>query len=157
MEFEKCKDILLRESAQVKKIGGLQDTIYNAVVSRDWTGFEGYFESLEEMGRELAAMESERERVFPELGGDSETFYAFARRLTDEQRREITDAYRSLKMETLRVRAAGETLMGYVASARATIAGFFEAAFPAKAAKTYSPYGAKVSGDMRSMVLNHRY
>jgi len=167
MEFEKCRDILLRESELVKKIGGLQSTIHNAIVSRDWTDFEGQFDELEEMGRELAALESERERVFPESAGgkgregegegDSARFYAFAARLPEAQRREITDAYRALKMEALRVRSAGETLMGYIAAARATMAGFFEAAFPARAGQTYSRRGSRVSGDMRSMMLNQRF
>jgi len=160
MEFERCRDILLRESELVKKMGGLQNTIHNAIVSRDWTDFEGHFNALGEMQSELAALESERERIFPASreGDDaSSRFYAFAARLTEDKRKELTDAYRSLKIEALKVRSAGETLMGYIAGARATMAGFFEAAFPAKKGQTYSPYGGKVSHDMRSMVLNKRF
>jgi len=164
MEFEKCRDILLRESGLVKEIGDLQDMVYNAVVSRDWTDFEVQFYALEEMGRDLALLEAERERIFSKCVNDvapdadaSSRFYAFVAHLPVEQRKEITEIYRCLKMETIRVRSAGETLMGYIAGARATMTGFFDAAFPDKAGKTYSPYGTKVSSDRRSMVLNHQY
>jgi len=164
MEFEKCRDILLKESGLVKEIGGLQDLVYNTVVGRDWTDFEVQFNSLEEMGEDLALLESERERIFSECLNDaapgadaSSRFYAYAARLPVEQRKEITEVYRNLKMETIRVRSAGETLMGYIAGARATMTGFFEAAFPERAGKTYSPYGTQVSSDRRSMVLNQRY
>jgi len=164
MEFEKCRDIMLRESALVQEIGKLQDMVYNSVVCRDWTDFDVQFEALGEMGRDLAVLEAERERAFSEsMDGDaagvdaSARFYAFAARLSSEQRKEITEVYRGLKMETIKVRSAGETLMGYITGARATMSGFFEAAFPDKAGKTYSPYGTQVSNDRRSMVLNQRY
>ncbi|MCL2557833.1 MAG: hypothetical protein FWE09_05085 [Treponema sp.] len=167
MEFERCRDILLRESELVKRIGGLQSTIHDSIVSRDWTDFEDRFAELDEMGARLAKLEREREALFPAndarwAGEDAESagaarFYAFAARLPGDQRRDLSDAYRALKMETLRVRASGETLMGYIAGARATMAGFFEAAFPSRNAKTYSPRGTQASGDMRSMVLNQRF
>jgi len=173
MEFERCRDILLRESELVQKVGNLQDMIYSEVVGRDWTDFEAHFGALEEMRTELAALEGERERLFSEClgerivaGSDGDTadadasfrFYAFVARLSPEQRGEITGIYRSLKVETLKVRSTSETLMSYIAGARATMAGFFDAAFPeTRTAKTYSPYGTKVSNDMRSMVLNQRF
>jgi len=166
MEFERCKDIMLRESALVQEIGKLQDMVYNSVVCRDWTDFDVQFDALGEMGRDLAMLEAERERVFSEsMSGDavgltadaSSRFYAFAARLPIKQRKEITEIYRNLKMETIKVHSAGETLMGYITGARATMSGFFDAAFPDKAGKTYSPYGTQVSNDRRSMVLNQRY
>jgi len=157
MEFERCRDILLRESELVKKIGALQDVVYKAVVEKDWNDFESRFTALDELGGELSALEVERERVFAECLGDvddSSRFYAFTARLSPEQRKEITEIYRNLKIETLKVRTAGETLMSYITEAKAVLGDFFEAAFPEKKAKTYSPYGTKASHDMRSMVLN---
>jgi len=158
MEFDRCRDILLREGELVRMIGGLQSTIHNAIVSRDWTDFEEHFDALDGLGKELAALEGERERLFPKGdAGDPSGFYAFAARLPEGERKEITEAYRKLKVETLRVKAAGETLMGYIAGARATMAGFFEAAFPGRSGQTYSRGGGRAAGDMRSMVLNQRF
>jgi len=159
MEFEKCRDILLRESELVQKIGNLQDTIHKAVIGKDWADIEGRFSALDELGTELSALEGERERIFskgqdgmdPSLG-----FYAFAARLDEKPRREIAEIYRSLKIETLKVRTAGEALMGYISDARIVMNGVFEAAFPEKKAKTYSPYGTKATHDMRSMVFHQQ-
>ena len=62
--------------------------------------------------------------------------------------------YRRLKQEALKVQAVGDALMGYIAGVRATLAGFFEIAFPDRGGKLYTPHGVPVSHDMRSMVLN---
>ena len=160
MEFEKCRDILLKETELVRRIAELQDLIYEAVINREWTDFEGHFAALNEMREVFAVMESEREHLFVGLqknSGINGGFYALAANLPHEQRNEITAAYRNLKRETLQVQMTGEALMGYIAGARATITGFFEIAFPDRGGKIYSPHGTTVSHDMRSMVLNQRF
>ena len=148
MVFEKSKGILLKECELVQRIAGLQDQIQDAVLNREWADFEGYFSALAEVKEEFTALEREREQLF--TGG----FYAFAAGLPAAQRSELTEIYRSLKLEALKVQVSGEALMGYIAGARATIAGFFEIAFPDRGGKIYTPHGIPVSHDMRSMVLN---
>ena len=160
MEFERCRDILVKEGELVGRIGGLQDVVYAAVAERDWSGFESKLGELDGLGRELEGLEREREGLFAEAPGDADgrkDFYATVSGFPEDRRREITDAYRSLKVMTVRVKSAGETLMGYISAQRATMAGFFDAAFPDRAAKTYSPYGKQVSDDMSSMVLSRHY
>ena len=164
MEFDRCREILLQEYELVVKIGGLQEKVYTAVVNRDWEGMEERFEALNAIGTELGILEKEREAIFCEsLGGTakkqsrSERFYAYAVRLSQMQRMEITGIYRGLKMETLKVKAMGDAISNYISSAKTTMAGFFETAFPSRAGKTYSPKGTRVSHDMRSMVLNQSF
>jgi len=164
MEFEKCRDVLMRESELVQKISSLQDMVYKAVVGRDWANFDEHFKALENMGKELAVLENERERVFSECyngiatdADASSRFYSSVARFSQEQRNEITEIYRSLKMETIRVQTASETLTSYIAGMRSTVAEFFKTAFPERSGKTYSPYGTQVSHDMRSMVLNQQF
>ena len=153
MVFEKCRDILQKETALVQRISGLQDLIREAVINREWTDFEGHFSALGEMKEEFTALEGERERLFAGLDA-AEGFYSLASHLPAEQRNELTEAYRCLKMEVLRVQVTGETLMSYIAGVRATMADFFEVAFPDRGGKIYTPNGIPVSHDMRSMVLN---
>ena len=160
MEFEQCREILLKETELIRRIAALQDTIYKAVINREWADFEDQFAAFGELREEFGAMESEREQIFAGLRaktGVSGGFYALAAQLPPEQRNEVTAVYRELKRETLQVQMIGETLMGYIAGARATIAGFFEIAFPDRGGKIYSPYGKAISHDMRSMVLNQRF
>jgi hypothetical protein len=158
MVFEQCKDILLKESDLVQRIAALQKLIYDAVVNREWTDFEGHFDALSGLGEEFAALEDMRDGLFAkDQGGERPSFYSLAAQLPREQRKEITDIYRKFKIEFLKVRMSGETLMGYIAGARATMAGFFEVAFPGRGGKIYSPHGVPVSHDMRSMVLNQSF
>jgi hypothetical protein len=166
MSFNTCKTILLKEYELVQKAASLQDAIQKAVKSREWTGFEGHFTALNAIEGELAALEKERERLFaewdgatenvPDLGDDKGRFYAFAARLPLAERNELTAIYRSLKLESLKLRMAGESLMSYLGEARATLAGFFEIAFPDRGGRIYTNRGTAVSHDMRSVVLNRR-
>jgi hypothetical protein len=84
-------------------------------------------------------------------------FYAFAANFPDEQRNELTEIYRTLKRETLKVQMDGQSLMSFITGARAAVAGFVEIAFPERHGKIYSPYGKAMSHDMRSMVVNRTF
>jgi hypothetical protein len=160
MVFEKCREILLKESELVQRIASLQNLIREAVLSRNWADFESHFGDLGRIKAELDAMEHERETLFagiPEETSETARFYSLAAHLPTEQRAELTAIYRGLKLETLRVQMAGESLMEYITEARAAITGFFAAAFPDRGGKIYTPYGIPVSHDMRSMLLNRAF
>jgi hypothetical protein len=168
MIFEKCRDILVRESELVQKAGALQELIQSAVKSRKWTDFEGHFAELGALEQEIAGQEREREALFDkwaegagqEKSGptdDKSRFYAMVSRLPAEQRNELTAIYRGLKLEALKLRMANETLMSYLKGAQATVKGFFQAAFPDRGGRIYTKYGTPISHDMRSMVLNRAF
>ena len=159
MSFGECREILLKESELVQQITGLQNGIHHAVTSRNWADLEDNFAALGKIKAEIAAMESKREEIFSEITGKTGdfSFYAYAAQLPPEQRAELTEIYRSLKFETLRVRMSGEALMNYITEVRVVMAGFFEVAFPDRSGKIYTPHGVSVSHDMRSMVLNRSF
>jgi hypothetical protein len=184
--YERCKEILLKEHEAVAKAAALQKMVQDAVQKREWTDFEAHFGALNAISAEIAALERERETVFAgfsggvgqgasamltampgasqqaapmavELaGGDAGRFYALCMRFTVEQRGEICAIYRSLKLQALKLRLDNESLLEYVSGIKATLAGFFELAFPDRGGKIYTPRGTPVSRDMRSMVLNQR-
>jgi hypothetical protein len=167
MSFSTCKILLLKECELVQKAAALQDLIHIAVKNREWTDFEGHFTAMNAIEEELAVLEQKREGLFAELGagqtaqspdpGDGKgRFYAFAARLPVPERNELTAIYRGLKLESLKLRMANESLMSYLAEARATLAGFFEMAFPDRGGRIYTMRGTPISHDMRSMVLNRR-
>jgi len=159
MSFEQCREILLKESELVQDITGLQNGIHKAVTSRNWEDLEDNFAELGRLKAEINALEVERERIFAEITGKTGdfSFYAYAARLPENQRAELTEIYRSLKFETLRVRMSGEALMKYITEVRIVMAGFFEVAFPDRSGKIYTPHGMSASHDMRSMVLNRSF
>jgi len=160
MVFEKCKAVLLKECELVRRIAGLQNLVYEAAINHDWNGFEANFSKLSEIGKEFSVLEHERELVFAGILPESDAparFYSLTAGLPPEERGELTEIYRNLKMETLKVKIMGETIMNYIVGARATVASFFEVAFPDRKGKIYTPYGMPVSHDMRSMVLNRSF
>jgi hypothetical protein len=159
MSFEECREILLKESELVQNITGLQNGIHQAVTNRNWADLEDNFAALGKIKAEIAVLESRRERIFSEITGKTGdfSFYAYAAQLPAEQRAEVTEIYRSLKFETMRVRMSGEALMKYITEVRIVMAGFFEVAFPDRSGKIYTPHGISASRDMRSMVLNRSF
>ena len=173
MDFEKCKEILLREHEAVAQAAALQKLIEKTVIKREWAQFEAHLAALNKYSAALEEMEKEREALFsgcssnsgvskpdcPPLpvelsGGDKGRFYTLCLRFTPQQRNELGEIYRSLKFEALKLRLANEALLEYLNETRATMAGFFEMAFPDRGGKMYTPRGIPVSHDMRSMVLN---
>jgi hypothetical protein len=166
MVYEKCREILLRECELIQKAGSLQSLIREAVLKREWAGFEARLEAVNGVEKEIAALEKEREGLFAEWSGGAETFpflgdekgrfYAMTARLPAEQRSDLCAVYRSLKLEALKLRGDNDALMGYLNGMRTTLAGFFEIAFPDRSGKIYTRQGTPRSQDMRSVVLNRR-
>jgi len=155
MDFEGCRDILLKQRDLVRKIGALQDTVYREVLAQDWSDIEGHFDVLDGYRKEMAALEMRREEIFPSDSGRG--FYFYAARLPELRRREISDIYRELKIEALKVKAGGEALAGFIATSRATMTALFQVAFPSAPGKTYSPQGTQAFQDLRSMVVNQSF
>ena len=169
MNYEKCKEILLKQSELVQQIAEIQKNIQDAVSNREWADFEEYFAAMKTMESELTTLEEERERVFFEfeaacglkntstLSDPKSRFYAMAAILPVEQRNDLTAIYRDLKLKTLKLRLANDTFLVYLSSIKASLTEFFEFAFPDRSGKMYTPQGTAFSHDMKSMVLNQRF
>ena len=166
MIYEKCKDILLREIELVMKAAAIQDQTRLAVLDHEWERFEECMIETNVIEIELTALELEREKLFDDFdiehkihgGSDAKSrFYSVVCRLKEDQRNELTAIYRSLKMETLKLKIANESYMAYLSEIRTTVSDFFQTAFPERAGKMYTQYGTHFSHDMRSMVLNQSF
>jgi hypothetical protein len=164
--YEGCSSILERETALLREIEALQKLVWDAVVSREWTDFEAHIGTLNDFSAEFDALEAERTEILAEFQenapfsahqAEETRFYALVAQFPDAQRASLTNKYRELKAETLRVRISNDALLAYLAEARATVTGFLEAAFPDRKGRVYSRQGSAVPADMRSMVLNHRF
>ncbi|MDR2941402.1 MAG: hypothetical protein LBV17_02285 [Treponema sp.] len=169
MIYEKCKDILMRERELVQSAAEEQEKMRLAVFNREWQGFEENVSALTVIERQLVEMEDEREQLFCafeallqhknslyERDGKGR-FYAMVALLPENQRNELTSLYRNLKMETLSLRIANETLRTYLGGIKNTIKEFFDKAFPQRAGKIYTQQGTHLSHDMRSMVVNQSF
>jgi hypothetical protein len=168
MFYEKCREILLKECELVQMAAAAQEKIRAAVMNREWADFESHFQAMNAVEGELAGLEKKRESLFAEFEVSEGLnplntkdakgrFYAMASILPENQRNDLTEVYRSLKLETLKLRMANDVFAVYIGGINATIAEFFEVAFPDYGGKMYTPEGKRLLHDMRSMVLNQRF
>jgi hypothetical protein len=159
-EYGECLLILKQEHELLQQIGGLQNSVKNAITNREWTDFEEHLGSLASIGDEFEALDLERIQIFTnfskQLGFNHEGvgFYNFVARLPEPERRELSELYRRIKMQTLEVRFANDSLTEYLNEAQTLVSGFLEAAFPDRRGKLYTRQGTQAAPDMRSMVLN---
>jgi hypothetical protein len=161
-EGKTCLEILKAETELLEKIRSVQIFVKNAVINREWVDFELLLSSLSTLSAEFEILEAERIRLFngfARSGGEGDPgagFYALVTRLPGAERKELTELYRRMKMETFRIRLTNDTLIQYLNEARATVAAFLEAAFPDRKGCIYSRQGVHIQADMRSVVLNQR-
>jgi hypothetical protein len=155
----RCADVLRQETALLERLAAAQEVVRNAVFAREWADLETMLARLAAYGSDFELLEAERARLFAEFannGGERESvgFYALASRLADADRRELTELYRRLKLDALKVRLANDALTTYLSDARATLSGFMDAAFPDRKGRLYSRRGRTVHPEMRSIVLD---
>jgi hypothetical protein len=148
--------ILLKEIELLEKIPPLQTLIRDAVIKREWTDYELLMQSIGEIGTRFELMEAEREEIFKTLadGNEQESFYTWASKLPQKEQENISALYRKLKMITLQIKIANDTLMEYLREAKSAISGFLDRAYPDRRGKMYSRAGIEREADMRSVVLN---
>lgn len=169
MIYERCRDILLRECELIQNAATVQEKIRLAVTGREWAVFEEHLSAMNEIESKMADMEKEREELFVVFEAIvhqksfSETldakgrFYKLISMLPENQRNDITAIYRCLKLESVKLRMANDTLMTYLNGIKTTLKDFFDLAFPDRAGKMYTNQGTHFSHDMRSMVLNSQF
>jgi hypothetical protein len=150
-----------QEIELLRKAVSVQDSVRQAVLAREWTDFDWKTAEINQLGTEFGLLEEERAGLFSALaesllGENSGTpeFYALAARLPETQQRELSALYRTLKTETLKMRALNESFLAYLMEAKNMAAAYLEAVFPARGGKLYTRKGGKLKGDLKSMVLN---
>jgi hypothetical protein len=153
-------EVLNRETEQVTRIAALQMLVRKAVRDRQWTDFESLMQDLGTIGAEFEILDRERLQVFSQFAGgigretDNRDFYALAAHFPETERRDLTEVYRRLKLETLRIRLENNSLLNYIRESQALASGFLNTVFPETKGKLYSRQGRATQPELRSMVLN---
>jgi hypothetical protein len=166
MIYEKCRDILLKESELIQNASVIQEKIRLAVTNKEWAVFEDHLNAMNDVESKLENLETEREQLFTvfealehqkgfcEKLDAKGRFFKLASFLPESQRNDLTSIYRSLKHESIKLRLANDTLMTYLSGIKATLKEFFDLAFPERSGKMYTNQGIHHSHDMRSLVIN---
>jgi hypothetical protein len=155
--YKLCSRILGREIEVLRDVAEAQRLVRDAVVRREWAGFETLLAAVGRTAAELEGLEGERKALFGKLSGfsDDETgFYQLIASLLPEEQRELRAIYRELKMAVLRIKINNENLLAYIAGIKTVVSAFIESAFPDRKGRVYSRSGAVMPQDMRCMVLN---
>ena len=159
----------MRECELIQNAVFVQEKIRLAVVNREWTVFEDHLSAMNAIENSLGKLESEREQLFTVFEAlvrqksfsdnlDAKgRFYALVCVLPESQRNDLTSIYRSLKLESIKLRIENDALMTYLTGIKETLKDFFDLAFPDRYGKMYTNQGTHFSHDMRSMVLNTRF
>jgi hypothetical protein len=158
--YDRCFLVLSGETELVRKIASLQEEVWNGVMERKWEDIEARLEAVNGLGAEFRKMETEREAIlseFPGSGDEKSRFYTFVSRFPPESRNRLTEIYRALKNECLRIRISGDALAGFLNEARALMTGFLESAFPERRGRLYSSQGTQLPPLSASLVLNHHF
>ncbi|MDR0375862.1 MAG: hypothetical protein LBH85_09115, partial [Treponema sp.] len=156
-ENEEKKDVLRREDELLQKIIETHNAVKNAALNREWTDFEALAFSLETYKEQFDVLEKERLVLFgtaSDAEGETPHFYTMVSHLPEDERKELSDLYRSVKDRALKLQIANEALLRYLNEARSTIGDFMKVAFPDRKSGVYSRQGKKVSSDMRSLILD---
>ena len=169
MIYEKCRDILLKEFELIQNAVIIQEKIRYAVTDKAWTAFEENLNAMNSIENKLEILENEREHLFnvsntivqqksfSENLDSKGRFYALVELLPVEQRNDLTSIYRSLKLESLKLKIANEDLMNYINGIKTTLQDFFDLAFIEQGGKMYTKNGTHFSHDVRSMVINRSF
>jgi len=169
MIYEKCRDILLQECELIQNAVVVQEKIRLAVAGKEWTIFEDHLNVMNSIESKMEILENEREQLFSVFEtlmhqqGFSETldakgrFYKLTALLPEIQRNELTSIYRSLKLESLKLRIANEALMTYLSGIKSTLNDFFALVFPERCGKMYTKTGTPFSNELSSMLLNRSF
>jgi hypothetical protein len=158
--YTECVLLLEREIELLEKIAALQIQVKNAISNREWADFEGRFESLAAIGDEFETLDLERAQAFARLareagiGDEGASFYRCVARLPQAERRELSELYRRIKMRTVELRLANDSLAKYLGEIQAVVSGFLEAVFPDRKGKIYTRQGTQAAPDMLGMALN---
>ncbi|MCL2186985.1 MAG: hypothetical protein FWB86_14225 [Treponema sp.] len=169
MIYEKCRDILLQECELIQNAVLIQEKIRAAVTSREWTDFDVHLNAMNSIENKMTVLENERENLFlvyqsliHERGfcdnlDDKGRFMELVSLLPKKQSEELTEIYRSLKIESIKLHMSNDALMTYITGVKSTLQEFFDLAFPERGGKMYTKDGTHFSNDMRSMVLNRSF
>ncbi|MDR1566124.1 MAG: hypothetical protein LBS48_02430 [Treponema sp.] len=159
-DYKRCIQVFSQELALLRKISSVQDSVRHAVLAREWTDFDWKMAEINQLGMEFGVLEQERAGLFAALAGETAgnsgpaPFYTLASRLPEEERRPLSDLFRTIKMETIRMRAVNESFLNYLREAKTMAAAYLEALFPARGGKLYTRKGGQAAQDLKSMVFN---
>ena len=155
--------ILNREIELLKIISEVQNNARKAVMTREWADFDEKTLDINSLSSEFALLEEERDSLFSCLkadigcSGEEIPFSILIDELPENERKELSNLYRELKLETAKMKILNETFMAYLNEAKSLASAYIGTVCPDRGGKLYTRKGSAVSPDLRSIVINSHF
>lgn len=158
-QVEELKYLLKREVELLEDFAGDERRLQNAMMDREWGLLEELVSAMSEASEEILSVEQERHecftRVQEEVGCDGDDgFYDVLAALGVDDRDELAEFYRRLKVAVMRVQALTGGIGTYVTSATSAIREVIDELYPQRKGRTYSHQGVHATPDDRAMVFD---
>lgn len=155
------KEALEREVSSLEELAAAEQELQPLLAERNWMELEKRISALNTLSESAMNAEQEREAAYAALkqevgAADDARFYDVLESVDWEERCELAELYRRLKIAVVQVRGVTGSLDTYVSVSTSTVRGVLDELFPDQKGKIYSRTGRANQVDERAMVLDRQ-
>ncbi len=156
------KSIMEKETVLLARFADMQGHLQEIVVERRWTGLEKTIGSLQKLSERIEELEQKRYRLFCTLkaslgANENETFTQVISRLAFDERQEMMNLYRKLKIAVIRLKGRSGRLGYYVRILLDSTSQVLGELFPHRKGRLYSRFGRTKAAAEESIVLDQKF
>lgn len=155
------REILRAQCVLLEELARHEARLQLAVLQKDWVALESEIREMRGISDDIELRERNRNEAYAELKrglgmSDSDSFYEVLSRLPMEDRAELAELYRNLRIGIAKVKSITLGIDAFVTATVGTMREIFEELFPEHKGRLYSRRGVAKQTDTSSMVVNHR-
>ena len=161
MQCEVLSRIIEEESQLLEKFHTEEKKLKGYLGEKDWEKLQVILENIDRLSVGLALVEKERNRCFSSFcrqlkAGEGLSFYSMIARLPDDLKANLTEKYRNLKLQVLKVQGVTRNIESITSTLSDTIRNTIEELYPYRKGKIYCSKGKARESQMNPLVLNQQ-
>ncbi len=155
------KEVLQLQGVLLDNLSREEARLQIAVLQKDWIALEACVREMKAIAQGIEECEQKRTESYRVLKAalglkPDDSFYEVLSRLPIEDRQELAELYRRLRIGIVKVRSITDGIDAYVTATVGTMRDILDELFPERKGKIYSRSGTVSSADASSLVVNHR-
>jgi hypothetical protein len=161
MALDELLSLLQEQTRKMDEFGEKESELHTAIVGQNWDLMSRLTPELDELSRELEAIDERRHSLVTQLRSERNaapemTFAQLIRDAAPDERRQLTDAHRALQIAVLRVKSLTGGIDAYVRGSLKTANAVLGELFPEQKGTMYSRQGISKPAAGHAIVLDHR-
>lgn len=153
--------IIEEESLLLEKFHSEEKKLKGYLGEKDWVKLQSILENIDRLSVGLALVEKERNRCFTAFcrqltASEGLSFYSMVAHLPNDLKANLTEKYRNLKLQVLKVQGVTRNIESITSTLSDTIRNTIEELYPYRKGKIYSSRGRAREGQMNPLVLNEQ-